>query len=123
MIVGIGTDIVEIARLAKSLENVKAHCFSAAEIAYCSKFRDPLPHFAGRWAAKEAFAKAVGCGFGCDCAWQDLEILNDERGKPVMNITGTALRTFEKIGGKTIHLSVSHEKNYATAFVILEGEK
>ena len=86
-------------------------------------FRDPLPHFAGRWAAKEAFAKAIGCGFGSDCAWQDLEILNDERGKPVMNITGTALQTFEKIGGKTIHLSVSHEKNYATAFVILEGEK
>ena len=123
MIVGIGTDIVEISRLAKSLENVKAHCFSAAEIAYCCKFRDPLPHFAGRWAAKEAFAKAIGSGFGCDCAWEELEILNDERGKPVMNITGTALQTFEKIGGKTIHLSISHEKNYATAFVILEGEK
>lgn len=123
MIVGIGTDIVEITRLAKSLENVKAHCFSAAEIAYCCKFRDPLPHFAGRWAAKEAFAKAIGSGFGCDCAWEDLEILNDERGKPVVNITGTALQTFEKIGGKTIHLSISHEKNYATAFVILEGEK
>ena len=123
MIVGIGTDIVEIARLAKSLENVKAHCFSAAEIAYCCKFRDPLPHFAGRWAAKEAFAKAIGSGFGCDCAWEDLEILNDERGKPVVNITGTALQIFEKIGGKTIHLSISHEKNYATAFVILEGEK
>ena len=76
-----------------------------------------------RFRTQSEFAKAIGCGFGSDCAWQDLEILNDERGKPVMNITGTALQTFEKIGGKTIHLSVSHEKNYATAFVILEGEK
>ncbi|MBR7144014.1 MAG: holo-ACP synthase [Lentisphaeria bacterium] len=123
MIVGIGTDIIEIARLARSLEKVKAHCFTPAEVDYCERFRDNLTHYAGRWAAKEAFAKALGCGFGADCAWDDLEILNNENGKPVMTIAGKALQTFEKIGGETIHLSISHEKNHATAFVILEGEK
>ena len=123
MIIGIGTDIVEIARLEKSLESVKKHCFSVAEIAYCDKFRDPLGHYAGRWAAKEAFAKALGCGFGASCAWEDLEISNDECGKPAILISGKAQQTFEQIGGKKIHLSISHEKNYAMAFVTIEGEK
>lgn len=123
MIVGIGTDIVEIARLAKSLENIKEHCFTALEIAYAEKFRDSVPHFAGRWAAKEAFAKALGTGFGESCAWLELEIANDCKGKPEIGISGTALQTFTALGGKTVHLSISHEKNYATAFVIIEGEK
>ena len=123
MIIGIGTDIVEIERLAQSLERVKAHCFTPAETAYCDKFRDLAVHYAGRWAAKEAFAKALGTGFGGGCAWIDLEIINNEAGKPEMRLSGAALQTFEKMGGKTIHLSISHEKNYATAFVIIEGEK
>lgn len=120
MIVGIGTDIVEISRLAKSLKNIKQRCFSSAEITYCDKFLDPLPHYAARWAAKEAFAKALGTGFGANCAWLELEVLNDEVGKPSMQITGMAKQTFEKNGGKKLHLSVSHEKEYAIAFVIIE---
>ena len=123
MIVGIGTDIVEIARLAKSLEKIKEHCFTASEIAYAENFRDPVPHFAGRWAAKEAFAKALGTGFGESCAWLDLEIVNDCKGKPGMRISGAARQTFSALGGKTVHLSISHEKNYASAFIIIEGEK
>ena len=123
MIIGIGTDIVEIARLAKSLEKIKAHCFTVSEIAYAEKFRDHVPHFAGRWAAKEAFAKAIGTGFGESCEWLDLEIINDSKGKPEMRISGIALQTFTALGGKTVHLSISHEKNYASAFVIIEGEK
>ncbi len=123
MIIGIGTDIVEISRLEKSLESIKTHCFTASEIAYAEKFRDDTAHFAGRWAAKEAFAKALGTGFGESCAWQDLEIVNTENGKPQMRISGTALQTFTALSGKTIHLSISHEKNYASAFVIIEGEK
>ena len=123
MIIGIGTDIVEIDRLARSLAKVKEHCFSSAEIAYCGKFRYSETHYAGRWAANEAFAKALGSGFGSECGWEDLEILNNESGKPEMRLSGAALQTFEKMGGKLIHLSISHEKNYATAFVIIEGEK
>ena len=71
----------------------------------------------------KAFAKALGSGFGSECGWGDLEILNNESGKPEMRLSGAALQTFEKMGGKLIHLSISHEKNYATAFVIIEGEK
>lgn len=123
MIIGIGTDIVEIERLDKALANIKMHCFSPAEIAYCDKYRDALTHYAGRWAAKEALAKALGTGFGADCAWDELEILNNESGKPEMHLSGNALKTFEKLGGKLIHLSIAHEKKYASAFVIIEGEK
>ena len=76
MIIGIGTDIVEIERLAQSLERVTAHCFTPAETAYCDKFRDLAVHYAGRWAAKEAFAKALGTGFGGGsagaCHWRNL---------------------------------------------------
>ncbi len=120
MIVGIGTDIVQIARLAQSLEKIGTRAFTPKELAYAESFRDSAAHLAGRWAAKEALAKALGCGFGGKCAWQDIEIVNDDSGKPVMSLTGTACETFAALGGKNIHLSISHEKDYATAFVILE---
>lgn len=120
MIVGIGTDIVQIGRLADSLEKIGSRAFTPNELAYAESFRDSAAHLAGRWAAKEALAKALGCGFGGKCAWQDIEIVNDEAGKPVMSLSGTARETFCSLGGKKIHLSISHEKDYATAFVILE---
>ncbi|MBE6367345.1 MAG: holo-[acyl-carrier-protein] synthase [Lentisphaerae bacterium] len=120
MIIGIGTDIVQTARLHSSLEKVRNRCFTAAEIAYAEAFKDSIGHYAGRWAAKEALAKALGCGFGQSCEWQDIEILNNDNGKPEMRLSGKAADTFNSLHGKTIHLSISHEKDYATAFVILE---
>ncbi len=120
MIVGIGTDIVQIARLAQSLEKIGTRAFTPKELAYAESFRDSAAHLAGRWAAKEALAKALGCGFGGKCSWQDIEIVNDDSGKPVMALTGAARETFTALGGRKIHLSISHEKDYATAFVILE---
>ena len=123
MIIGIGTDIVQISRLDKAMEKIKQHCFTASELAYAGKSTNAVQHLAGRWAAKEAFAKALGCGFGSKCSWGDLEIANDEYGKPQMRITGSAAVTFRESGGKYVHLSISHENEYATAFVIIEGEK
>ena len=122
MIIGIGTDIVQIAHLERSLDKVKCHCFTAQEIAYADKFRDPLPHYAGRWAAKEALAKALGTGFGAACAWQDIEVINQDNGKPQVFLSGNAAETLKNLGGSKIHLSISHEKDYAVAFVILEDE-
>ena len=123
MITGIGTDIVSIERLSRALEHVAVRCFTPAELAYAEKSRRRLEHLAGRWAAKEALAKALGCGFGEKCSWQDIEILNDDAGRPVMTLTGCALQTCHALGGVRWHLSISHEKEYATAFVIIEGEK
>ncbi len=123
MITGIGTDIVSIERFGKALERVAERCFTPAELAYAEKSHHKLEHLAGRWAAKEALAKALGCGFGEKCSWQDIEILNDSSGRPVMTLSGCALQTCHELGGVCWHVSISHEKDYATAFVVIEGEK
>ena len=121
MIIGTGTDIVEISRLAESLEKIAVRVFTTAELSYAASSAHRLEHLAGRWAAKEAFAKALGCGFGEKCSWLDLEITNAPTGQPMLNLSGAARRTFEEVGGRKVHLSISHEKSYATAFVIIEG--
>lgn len=111
---GIGTDIVEIARLKKAVdrqgEDFLLKLFSKEEIAYCKKFKDPFPRFAGKYAAKEAFSKAIGKGFGKELGILDVEIKNERSGKPYIET--------EKDFGK-IFLSISHERSYAIAFVII----
>ena len=121
MVIGIGTDIVEIARLEQAFPNIGSRAFTPGEIAAANKLQRRSEYLAGRWAAKEAFAKALGCGFGKDCSWQDIEIINDAKGKPVMQISGKTLETLTAANGRNVHLSISHEKSYATAFVIIEG--
>jgi holo-[acyl-carrier protein] synthase len=112
MIKGLGNDIVEISRIRQSIERHGDHflsnLFTPQEIAYCKQFKDPVPHFAGRFAAKEAIAKALGCGFGPDLSWHDLEILNDEKGRPVV-----------RFKNHHILVSISHGTDYATAVAIL----
>lgn len=121
MIIGVGTDIVQSSRLQDALESIKKRAFTQSEIAYAESYYDPLPRYAGRWAAKEAFAKALGTGFGENCGWQEVEIVNNAQGKPEIKLYGKALASFEKLGGKTLHLSISHEKEYANALVIIEN--
>ena len=121
MIVGIGTDIVSIARLEKAFGRIAERCFTQLELENSAASAHRMEHLAGRWAAKEALAKALGCGFGESCSWQDIEITNLASGQPVMHLSNRTLKSFEALGGKTIHLSISHEKEYASAFVILES--
>ena len=121
MIAGIGTDIVSVARLAGKLDRIAERCFTELELQRASGSVHRAEHLAGRWAAKEALAKALGCGFGEHCSWLEIEILNNAAGQPVMTLRGRALQRLEALGGKKIHLSISHEKEYASAFVILEG--
>ena len=121
----IGTDIVECERIQHALE---AHpnqfpqmIFTEAEIAAAPpNFQSRVAYFAGRWAAKEAIAKALGCGFGSECAWLDLNIRNEEGGAPVVELSGQALATFGKLKGSALHISISHERHYSTAVAILE---
>jgi holo-[acyl-carrier protein] synthase len=121
MIIGIGVDIVSVQRLTISLDKIAARVFTPEELAAAADSAHRMEHLAGRWAAKEALAKALGCGFGEKCSWQDINISNDPSGKPQMFLTGRTLQSFKNMAGKSIHLSISHEKEYATAFVILEG--
>lgn len=116
---GIGNDIVEISRVRQSIERHGLHflnrLFTQREQDYCYKFQDPVPHFAGRFAAKEAIAKALGTGFGAHLAWHDVEVLNDDLGKPTVHISPNLQKQFKN---PRILVSISHEINYATAVAI-----
>ncbi len=118
MIIGLGTDIVEISRIKKAIERTSTFLekvYTKKEIEYISKKKNPYPSYAGRFAAKEAISKAFGTGvrkFGL----LDIEILNDDLGKPLVYLSDELIK---KYNGK-LNLSISHSKEYATATAILE---
>ncbi len=124
MVKGIGVDIIEVARIKKMVENDRPFLekvFTESEIRYCgSKYRQG-EHFAARFAAKEAFFKAMGTGWRGGMAWTDICVENDDLGKPGIKLTGKTLAKFQENQFRTIFLSVSHTKDYAAAFVVIEG--
>ncbi|TAN41952.1 MAG: holo-[acyl-carrier-protein] synthase [Nitrospirae bacterium] len=117
MILGIGTDIVEISRIKSSVEKwgdtFLKRIFSPDEIAYCSQNKNPYPCFAGRFAAKESVIKAFG-GLSKLGGLRDIEILNEPSGRPYVRLSSPL------DSGLMIHLSVSHEKGHAIASAVLE---
>lgn len=118
--VGLGNDIIEISRVRQSIERHGLHflnrLFTQKEQDYCYKFQDPAPHFAGRFAAKEAVSKALGTGFGAQLAWHDLEIVNDANGKPEISLSPSAQKRFNN---PQILVSISHSTDYATAVALI----
>lgn len=126
MIYGVGTDIVRIARMRDMIERFgdefTRRIYTAEELREASGRSDPSEYFAGRWAAKEAAAKALGCGIGESCAWQDISIGNSNEGRPRLVFSGRGLATCRRKGIATVHVSVSHEHEYACATVILEKD-
>jgi holo-[acyl-carrier protein] synthase len=118
---GVGTDIIEVDRIRKAIQRQgKAfldRVFTAHEQAYCEGFQEPERHYAGRFAAKEALAKALGCGIGASLSWLDVEVLAEDSGKPILSFSEKAEKSFPK---RRSHLSISHCKSYATAVVLLE---
>ena len=124
-IAGIGTDLSHAERFRKFLAPGKRglleRIFTPSERTYALGKRDPVPHLAARFAAKEAFLKALGLGLREGMAWQDMEVVHDELGKPKLILTGRAAEIFRNRNLKEVHLSYSHDGEYATATVILEG--
>lgn len=125
MIYGTGIDIIEIARIKKSLERFSGRfeekIFTANEIKYCREKADPCKHFAARFAVKEAVLKSLGTGMSQGIAWKDIEVLNHaESGKPYLRMDGKGKKIFETLKLKNIHISISHEKNYAVAHAVAE---
>ena len=121
MIIGIGTDIAQSCRISELLdrfgESFFRHVYSSAEAA--AAVGKPVAYHAGRWAAKEAAAKALGCGFGAECHPAEIIISNAPDGRPQVEFVGVTGERFARLGA-VAHLSISHEKDYATAVVILE---
>ncbi len=122
-IYGIGTDIIDIQRfdniLAKHPQRFCEKVLTANEIALFETSTQPSHFLAKRWATKEAFAKALGTGFREGILMTDCETQHDELGKPILKIHGKSAKKMAALGVKHCHLSVSDEKDYAIAFVIL----
>lgn len=119
MIVGIGNDIIEVIRIKKAIEkseNFKKRVFTENEINYIESKKDKYQSYAGRFAAKEAFSKAMGTGVR-KFNLTDIEIINDELGRPDIVLKG---KLIEKCRANEIHLSISHTREYAMATVVME---
>ncbi|MBZ5858872.1 holo-ACP synthase [Flavihumibacter profundi] len=124
MILGTGIDIVEVQRIAEKIakgQGFRELVFSPGEIAYCEKKAHPDQHFAARFAAKEAFLKALGSGWLNGTAFHEIEIVHDAKGQPNLRLIGQTAETLAPYGIKRIHVSLSHQASMATAIVILEN--
>lgn len=123
MIFGIGTDIIEVERVKKKVESdhgFKEMIFTFREIEYCETQTFKAENYAGRFAAKEAFFKALGTGWRGELAFKEVEVSKDELGKPFIILYGKAKEQAELIGIKNFYLSISHIKTIAQAMVVLE---
>jgi holo-[acyl-carrier protein] synthase len=125
MILGVGIDIIEVARVQGSLERFGDRFLNRLllpdEIAYCRGNKTPAPFVAVRFAAKEAISKAFGTGIGAQLGWHDLEIRRKESGEPFVVLHGGGAKLFEARVAQRLLISLSHTQNYATAVAILEG--
>jgi holo-[acyl-carrier protein] synthase len=125
-IVGVGVDIIENKRIKNSLKNLKfqKRIYSAKELAQSSLSKNKVGFFSKRFAAKEAFAKALGTGFRDNLNFKDIEIINDKKGKPYYLKSKKISKIIHKnfnIKKYNCFLSISDEKDYSTAFTIIQS--
>ena len=122
---GIGVDVVQVDRLVKSLERfgkrMEARLFTDGELEYCRRHKDPLPHLAARFAAKEAAFKAIGTGLSAGVGWKQAEVIQPGGEQPRLEFSGAALERFVKLGCRSTHLSITHDGGLAIACVVIEG--
>ncbi|BDR68255.1 holo-[acyl-carrier-protein] synthase [Clostridium tetani] len=124
MILGIGIDIIEIIRIKNAIERnsrFMKRVFTEKEIKYFEKINFRHESIAGRFAAKEAIVKALGTGFR-NMKITDIEVINDKVGKPLVELKGGALEKIKVYKDVKIHLSISHNRDNAIAYSIIEGE-
>jgi holo-[acyl-carrier protein] synthase len=125
MILGIGIDIIEVARIAASLEKFGSRfgerILLPAETAYCLAHKNPAPFVAARFAAKEAISKAFGTGIGAALGWRDMEIAHKPTGEPFVVLHGKGMELFAARQAKQLLVSISHTDHYAAVTAVLEG--
>jgi holo-[acyl-carrier protein] synthase len=123
MVTGLGIDMVDVERIAKKIKKnagFREFVFSTGEIAYCDSKTHPYEHYAARFAAKEAFFKALGTGWLSGAAFNEVEVINDELGKPGIKLLGETGVTFAKMQSGNVLVSLTHIKTVASAVVIIE---
>ncbi len=124
MIVGIGTDIIEVKRIERLLskqERFKERIFTQREIKYCEPKRNKAQNYAARFAVKEALLKAIGTGWREGVAFKEIELMNNKRGKPELVLSGTVKKITDELGVTNIQVSISHLEELAIGTVILES--
>jgi holo-[acyl-carrier protein] synthase len=123
-IVGIGMDATDIPRIAAAIERYGnrflSRILTADELAYCLRRRDPTPHVAGRFAAKEAGMKAIGTGHSRGVLWRDIEVVR-RGGPPQLRFHGAAAEHFARLGAEQAFVTITHAQTLALAHVILVG--
>lgn len=123
-ILGIGIDIIRIERIRRLRQRYPRFAqkvFTESEISYCTAKADPDINFSARFAAKEALVKALGRGIGRGISWKNIEVFNDTNGRPSISLKGKIDGSIDIKKIKDIHLSISHDQDYALAFCLLEG--
>ncbi len=125
MIIGIGVDLVSIKKMAVSIKSdaFKRKVFTPAEIESCESVVNIAECYAEKFAAKEAFMKAIGKGIRQEVWFTQIEILNHETGAPHIQVNGNAEQISLALGAKNIHISISHTDGMAVAMVVLEGDE
>lgn len=122
---GIGIDVVKVERITESLERFgerfERRIWTEDELAYCRGHKDPLPHLAARFAAKEALSKAIGTGLSSGVGWKQVEVVQPGGRRPALRLTGRALEIFQEQGCTDSHLSLTHDGGLAIACVVIEG--
>ena len=122
MILGLGTDIVEIVRIGQMVERhgelFLKRVYTDEETRYCQRRKECYEHFAGRWAAKEAVMKSLGTGFIRGVNWRDIEVISERSGQPKITLHGGAREYAQKQGIDEILITISHCRSYATATAI-----
>jgi holo-[acyl-carrier protein] synthase len=125
MVIGVGTDLIEIARIEQSIrrfgERFLRRVYTQREIDYCRRKKNAAESFAARFAAKEAGAKALGTGISRGVNWLELEIAREPSGKPSLQLSGRAAERARALGVTHTSLSLTHSREVALAVVVMEG--
>jgi holo-[acyl-carrier protein] synthase len=127
VILGLGTDIVEIVRIGKMIERHGElfinRVFTEDETRYCQRRKECYQHFAGRWAAKEAVMKTLGTGWTRGVGWRDIEVRSQRSGQPTIRLLGGAQELAERLGIEEILITISHCRTFATATAVAVGRR
>ena len=124
MICGIGIDIIEVARIQAQVDRdhgFRERIYTAGEIGYCEGKKNRGQHYAARFAAKEAFMKALGTGWRLGVRFVDIEVYRDEMGRPLLRVAGKAAELAQQAGIRQTHVSLTHTRETASAIVVVEN--
>ena len=125
MLIGTGVDLIEVERIAHSIERYGERflrrVYTDHEIAYCNRKRGSAESFAARFAAKEAGAKALGTGISRGVTWNEFQVARNPGGRPVLELRGRAALLATELGVRAISLSLTHTSGLAMATVVMEG--